>query len=298
MDPEQEIDNTDRRRKIILWLVVGLVIVGIIAGSTLLLRRSQPSGAEEPVITVATLSASLDALSARITTLETRIATQAESIADLESAAPTDWTSAINEIRNDITALEARPEYSAAMVDFEGRIAASETAIADLESVVPPSCNCTDWTSAINEIGSDIMALETSLAAIIIPDYSASMVDFEARIAMLEAAIAALPTTAFSYPSVTKVENNYVDVTLPEAGEYAVVVSLFGDGLIAADVEARYSSYAVTDMWASNTTLFAVIEPVDSWEISDIIELKVTAGDVAYASAAIAKGSVASGPGW
>ena len=242
MDPEDEIGDKTRRQRIMVWVVVGLVVAGIITGTTLLLQRSQPGGAEEPALTLELVNMEVQAILTKVSTLETKAATQAETIADLQQVG--------------------------------------------------------DWTLTTDELRADINNLQASLASITMPDYSTEITDIKARLDALELAIAEWPTFTGGYPIVTRVQDNYVDVTITEAGDYPLVLSLLGDELEAADVEARHSWSTVAGIWASNTTLFVVIEPVDSWEIDDIIELKITAGTVSYATVSIGTIGMETVPEW
>ncbi len=237
MDPEDE--GKSKRQRIVKWVVVGLVIAGIVAGTTLLIRRSQPGGAGEPVTTLETVNTELQAIVTKVATLETKAATQAESIANL------------------------------------GQV--------------------TDWDSTISEIQADI----DNLQAITVPDYSTEITNIKTRLDALELAMAEWPTFTGGYPIVTLVQDNYIDITITEAGGYPIILSLLGDGLELADVESRHSWATVAGTWAYNSTLFAVIEPVDSWDVDDIIELKVvTTGEVAYATVAIGTVGTETIPEW
>ena len=173
------------------------------------------------------------------------------------------------------------------------KIAAQAETIADLHQDIDNipgevECGCTDWTTAITKINADIAALQTELDAM----------DWTADVAGLQEQLDALAASWSRYALVTRLEAGYVDITIYGAGNYTVVLTLYGVGI--ESVQARYPLLytVVAGFVLSDGAASFIIEPIAEWQTGDIIELKVTLGEAHYGAAVVGESSVASLPGW
>ena len=128
-------------------------------------------------------------------------------------------------------------------------------------------------------------------------DMECDCVDWAPAIAAIQSTLTRLEGTVLRYAWVSRIEGEYLDVTLSGAGDYGVMVTLYGAEDVIA--EARFpEAYSVTRAYAVSGNITAVVvEPIAEWQTGDIIELKVTTG-VQYATAVVTMGGVESTPGW
>lgn len=163
-------------------------------------------------------------------------------------------------LQGEVTALGTR------LGDVELKAATNSETAANLGTEVA-AIPTTDWTSTFNGYASELDALESQVNSLSWPPYAL----------------------------VTRVDGEYVDITLYGVGDYPVMVTVFGETI--GVIEPRYpANYTVTGSWAWNGTVSVAVEPVAEWGISDTIELKVSG--VHYAQAVVGDGAVVITPDW
>ena len=173
---------------------------------------------------------------------------------------PSDEATPMELLQGQVTSLETR------LGEVELKAATNSETAADLGTEVA-TIPKTDWTSIFNGYATELDALESQVNSLSWPPYAL----------------------------VTRVQDEYVDITLYGAGNYPVIVTVFGETIGA--IEPRYpANYTVTGSWAWNGTVSVAVEPVVEWGDSAIIELKVSG--VHYAQAVVGDGAVVSTPGW
>lgn len=173
---------------------------------------------------------------------------------------PSDEATPMELLQGQVTSLETR------LGEVELKAATNSETAADLGTEVA-TIPKTDWTSTFNGYASELDALESQVNSLSWPPYAL----------------------------VTRVQDEYVDITLYGAGDFPVIVTVFGETIGA--IEPRYpANYTVTGSWAWNGTVSVAVEPVAEWGDSAIIELKVSG--VHYAQAVVGDGAVVSTPGW
>ena len=142
----------------------------------------------------------------------------------------------------------------------------------------------TDWAPAIDVLQGKIDAMNDSIGGVI-----ASWATFAGW-----ASNASLPVS---------VDGQYVNIVIQEAGNYSVMVTLYGSGLETDGIERRFDTYDIINSWGSNSSwgdavVSLGIEHDVAWEVGDIIELKATEGTVYYAIAVACKEQEGGGTGW
>lgn len=244
-DPEE--GKGDFKRK----LTIGVIIVAVIAAvmvPTLLLTKSEPSNGGSVV--------TLEAVNDNVLTLQ-------------------EW--------KEVTGVTLASLWSS---------------IDSLEGTINGVASPKDWTSEVNAIKADITALQASFDALEFTDWSGAIVVLQDQIDALQDDIDNLVTGWSSNTSmVTRIEGEYVDIMVPGAGDYPVIVTLYGESI--GTVQARHPSiYNVEISWAAGDMAFLAVEPIDEWEAGDIIELKAINGTVDYAVAVVGKAQEGEGTSW
>ena len=145
------------------------------------------------------------------------------------------------------------------------------------------------WKASTAETISNI---QTDVDGITIPSYSG---DIDAIIIDLEALKNDVLNLTYRDVAVTRVEDDYVDVTAYIEGNYPVILNLYGADL--TNVESRFPTVYSVSVWGGNTTITAVITPATTWTENYVIELKVV-GTVDYASACVGRGQGQTEEGW
>ena len=175
-----------------------------------------------------------------------------------------------------------QPNSAPSPLTLEEKIAGLESRLAEVELKAATN----------SETAAD---LRGDISDISYTDWTATFNEYAAEFDALQAEVGLLRDSWPPYALVTRVENEYVDVSLFGAGDYPVLVTLYGETIGAP--EPRFpAEYTITESWSSNSTMTLAVEPVVEWELTDIIELKVSG--VHYACAIVGEGAVVSTPGW
>ena len=150
-------------------------------------------------------------------------------------------------------------------------------------------------TEDIADIENDLETIQTQLNGFNSsdPELAPAIADLQDQIDDILITIGLIRTEELY---VSRVEDDYVDITIVKEGTYPIAVTLYGESL--TDVEARFPSlYTVVGVWGSNTTMTAIVAPVGQWLVFDVVELRAD-GVVDYSTAMVAKGQGEGEEGW
>ena len=295
-DFDDQLDQQSGKKRIRLWLIIGLIVAVVIAVPMLVLRQSETEATEPPDITQ--LEAEIDALYLTVygneetKGLETKLAEQAELISNIQVGDCTcpDTSGQFQNINNELvalrTGLDRVQDYSVNISQINSDIASwsadlteVETALASLQAEVD-ALVVTDWTSVIDGVNADIVSLGNAVSVI------------QGQISSLESDMASLTTTLPRYAYVSSLGSKYLNIQIIGAGDYTVVVTVYGSLLFTGEVrEVDLADYDIIDemVYAGDRILTLFVEPYTSWSSSDTIILVVDeiTGVIDYATATI-----------
>lgn len=204
---------------------------------------------------------------------------------------------AIESVKAEVNALKLR------VADEEDKSKSQADEIVDilldidsLQMKVKDSEISVDYADDIAQINNDLASLRSEVEAI-------EVIDWSSAIAILQGEIDALVAGGVTNTSlVTRVEGEYVDITVRADGDYPVFITLYGNGLETDKIERRYDSYDIIESWAVNMSgdvfLTVIVEPDDGWGAGDLIEIKTTTGTIDYVTAVVGVKQEGSGTGW
>ena len=132
-------------------------------------------------------------------------------------------------------------------------------------------------------------------------DWTSDMSELRADVTALEDAMAGINTTVPRYAMVSGMEEKltgiYIDVSVYGAGDYPVIVSLYGNNLqndtisfkpnSGCSIQEIYS-YSDYNLSSSVTQMAIVVAPSESWDVVGLIQLKAVGNaTVSYAMATV-----------
>lgn len=287
MDPEENEGKGNPLRANLKWIIIAAaVIIGLIVFSTV--RGREPSEASPGDTTLDSLNATVSVYGTRLATVEGTAALHTEDIADLRSdvdslTSPTDWSSEINSLKNRLNAEEAKSSSQATTIaDLQDEIAAFNTSAW--------AANCTALWDMIGDLQNEVNEIDAV-------DWSGNITLLNDRMYDLEDSVSSM-SSILRYAMVSDLGADYLIAEVFGAGNYPVVLTLYGNALEADDVkvyppipghEITACSIGATYLSSSNATLTVVVEPDSAWLDEDAIMLQILEGDIDYATAIVAE---------
>lgn len=257
---DEQPDN--RKRNIIIVVCVMAVILAL--GIPILVLRGDKDNSLTPLEVV---QEQVGALESQVGALEGKVASHAEDIVDIESdvdglSAPVDWGSAIDNLEDDIEALQG---------EIDG---------------LP------DWVSNITALEGNVMTLQNTITGL--PDWESSITGLIDTIAELDGRIAALEAeiTSRSYVVVSDISGDEVEITVYGSGDFPVVVTCYGSGLLVGEIDVAGTNCEIEQelRYAAGKILALFIGTDGEWVATDTITLSVdglTLGTIDYVTASI-----------
>lgn len=261
----EEVNKTDRKKHILIWVVVGIVVLAVILVPTLLSKKSN----SETVITLESVNAELQAIEIRVEAAELKVGQQAEDISNLVAPKIKDiigLEEELSDLSGSIEALWAKvnsiPNLSVNITDLGELIEELGGRVTTLEG------KKTNWQSEINALSDSLIALNTTLNNLV---------------SQVDGLISDLP----AYVEVTGLTTAQATIMVHGSVDSPVLVTFYGSDFVLGAVSPSVSTY----VWGGTpkTVLVAVVE--GSWVDGNTIILEVTTGTVDYATATIGGGS-------
>jgi prefoldin subunit 5 len=153
-------------------------------------------------------------------------------------------------------------------------------------------------TETIGSLISDVDAIKARLSTLEGSVVSQSEVDqINANLTTLQGTLStlmaditrleALAASASSYVSVSSVQTDVspaiIVLTISKAGNYSVLLNVYGHNLTNIEARVAGSPYSIVGPWGAGDIIVASIQPTTEWVAGESIELKVT-GEVGYVS--------------
>lgn len=157
------------------------------------------------------------------------------------------------------------PNYESRIAALETRVAQNAEQIANLQKMVDKQATTIDYSAAINDLSAKNTALQNDVAA-------------------LKTKLNAINPTEIppQYAWVSSADKKHITIYTSGAGNYPVIVTLYGDNLRTNQVKktsAGNYNIASEFLYSSYTTvsnqLVLIIKPITTWSASDKIELDV-----------------------
>lgn len=182
------------------------------------------------------------------------------------------------------TAATVSLDVQSQITSLESKISRAEESLASLEYTVSKQSPI-DYSSAVNSLSSQQATINESITSL-----TAEINALKTEITALKNDVAT-PDERTAYAAISG--KRYVEVVISGAGNYPVVLSLYGTGLeydkakagTTFSISTEYLYGVGTD--GRGTMLVLILEPTETWSATQSVQVDIRGiiGDVYYASA-------------